>query len=125
MNIKKPLERVRVQIRYQGDQAQSVTDRSFGNDTDVNKIVARFARTGEFPGDSNQGQFADVTGLQGELTDLIGESREALEKYKAAEKALEDKQAAQIVKNAEELEQLRQFKIKHAEAMKPEPEGNQ
>ena len=125
MNIKKPLERERVQIRYQGDRSKTVTDRSFGNDTDVNKIVARFARTGEFPGDNNPGQFADVTGLQGELTDLIGESREALEKYKTAEKALEAKQAEQIVKNAEELEQLRAYQKKHAEVMKPKTEGDQ
>jgi len=124
MEIRKPYERVRSQIRYEGDRGNSVTDRSFGNDTDVNKIVARFARTGEIP-EGNQGQYADVTGLQGELTDLIGESREALQKYKAAEKALEDKQAAQIVKNAQELEELRQFKEKHAEAMKPKTEGDQ
>lgn len=59
-------------------EGESATDRSHGNQTDVNAIVERFKRTGILPPPTKQGQYMDCTGLQGDLTELINKSREAI-----------------------------------------------
>lgn len=56
----------------------SMTDTSHGNDTDVNNIVARFARTGIMPPDHGHGQYLDVSGLQEDLTTILQRGKEAL-----------------------------------------------
>lgn len=102
--IRKPWERHRVQVDASQD---SVTDRSFGNDTDVNNIVARFSRTGELPNVGGEGQYADVTRLQGDLSQMICEARDTLKhmddlKSAHAEKVKSDLEAR--LQRAEELE---------------------
>lgn len=48
----------------------SMTQMSHVDQTDVNAIVARFKRTGVMPDGRKDGQYGDVTGLQGDLTEL-------------------------------------------------------
>ena len=92
MTIRTPYARSRVVTPVPGE---SQTDSSFGNDTDVNNIVERFARTGQFPGAVNplEPQYGDVTGLQQPLTELIERGRQAAEELKQA-KANADADAA-------------------------------
>lgn len=82
--LRKPWERERSITEFEGE---SQTDTSSGNDTDVNHIVARFARTGQLPPATREGYFGDVTHLQGDLTEMI-------ERGKAAQKELERLQEA-------------------------------
>lgn len=105
--IRKPFQRVRYQVDVSG--AESVVDRSFGNDTDVNKIVARFTRDPDGMPEQGEQQYGDVTGIQGDLDKLIDRSRAAAAEYAQAEKELESRQAeiiAQNAKKAAELEKL-------------------
>lgn len=76
----------------------SRTQDSHADQTNVNDIVARFARTGEMPVGKGTPQYGDVTSLQGDLTEQINQANEdiaALNAYKtdlealAAAKALE------------------------------------
>ena len=113
--IRKPWERHRTEPPRSDHQ---VVDRSFGNDTDINKIVARFARTGEMPPDPGRGSFEDVTNLQGDLTEMLGKTADARkaisemqEKYAAAHKE-------RLENDAKELEELRKYKAER-EAMQP------
>ena len=101
---KGPFDRVRQIARI---PTESQTDTSFGNDTDVNKIVARFARTGEIPEVGNQ-NFADVTGLQGDLTDLMEKTREARENLANLEEAAQKAKVEQAEKDAQDLARLRE-----------------
>lgn len=111
--IKKPYERVRQTLETFGETR---VDTSFGNDTDVNTIIARCTRTGEpLPGNPNQGQYVDVTGLQKDLTELVNESREALQKaeemqkeYNAQAAAKEAEETAALKKRVQELESLQE-----------------
>lgn len=107
--IRKPFQRVRYQVDVSG--AESVVDRSFGNDTDVNKIVARFTRDPDGMPEQGEQQYGDVTGIQGDLDKLIDRSRAAAAEYAQAEKELEARQAEIIAQNAAkaaELEKLLQ-----------------
>lgn len=53
-----------------------MTDTSHGNDTDVNKIIARFERTGILPQPTQQPAYADCTPFNRDLTELIGDSED-------------------------------------------------
>lgn len=102
--IRQPYERVRCGITEVGE---SCTDRSFGNDTDVNHIVARFSRTGELPPGNGPGAFADVTPLQGELTEMIGKARDAQRELERLKAEADQVKAEQAQADAAELEMLR------------------
>lgn len=83
---------------------ESMTDGSFGNDTDVNKIIARFARTGELPGQLPQdGQFQDVTPFQEDLDTLINKTNHARKELEGIQKQAQAAQALQAKKDAEDL----------------------
>lgn len=90
---------------------ESMTDTSFGNDTDINKIVERFSRTGSLPeGPSQQPYYGDVTHLQDDLTSLLertAQAREVLNELEQKANAAKEEQAA---KDAAELEAFRKFK---------------
>lgn len=115
--IKKPYQRQRVYVDFTG--VESVTDTSFGNDTDVNNIVARFSRTGELPQNTSTGQYCDVTNLQEDLTVLLQRSKDALAELDLlkANKAKEEAQTA--LDNAEKARQFDELIKKQAEALKP------
>lgn len=95
---------------------ESVTDTSFGNDTDINKIVERFARTGRMPdGPTQQPYYGDVTHMQDDLSVLLQKTetgRKALEELQAQQAA---DQEARLAADAAELEQLRAEKAAAAE----------
>lgn len=57
----------------------SNTQNAFGNDTDINTIMARFDRTGIFPQPHQQPQYADVTGYAGDITERFLQSQETIE----------------------------------------------
>lgn len=98
---------------------ESKTDRSQGNETDVNKIIARFARTGALPPPTREPQYADVTGLQKELTVLIEEGKEALGRVKDAQ----EEHIAKLRQQQHDKVQAMQDRIKELEAAaSPPPE---
>lgn len=88
-------------------QEKKVDDQA-GNDTDVNNIVARFARTGIFPPPPQEAQYADVTHMQGDLAALITKGKEAEAELAALTKADKAKQQEQIQKDQAELKRLRE-----------------
>ncbi|AXL15131.1 internal scaffolding protein [Microviridae sp.] len=105
--LRKPYERVRTITKVEGE---SMTDPSFANDTDVNTIVSRFARTGVMP-PGKEGQFADVSGLQKDLTDLIEEGKQATSELRNARdkinrelKEKEQTEKEQLMERVKELE---------------------
>lgn len=88
IEIRKPRERYRTPFSNFGP---SMTDQTKALETDINYIVARYARSGEFPPLLQQPVFADVTQLQGELSErlayaerIIGEAKALQEAAKAA-----------------------------------------
>lgn len=120
--IRKPYSRTRSVISFEG--VDSVTDDSFGNDTDVNKIIARCRRTGEELPDNGPGQFTDCTNLQKDLSVLINEAKQTLDEYakQQAEQAAEV--ARKAASDAEKAQQFDELMKKQAEIMKPaEQEG--
>lgn len=55
----------------------SQVDRSPGNDTDINHIMDRFARTGQLPsGNTPEPHYEDCTVFNRDLTELINEARD-------------------------------------------------
>lgn len=114
--IKKPWERERKITDLEGQQSK--VDRSHGNDTDVNKIVARFSRTGVLPGNPEAAQYADVTNLQEDLTDLM-------ERVKTATAELNAAKAEQAAREAEQKAQdaARLKAYDEAEKLKTNPPG--
>ena len=87
---------------------ESVTDTSFGNDTDINNIVERFARTGKLPeGPSVQPVFEDVTALQGDLTGLLKRTEDARKELARLEAEQKQAAAEQAAKDKADLEAYR------------------
>lgn len=113
--IRKPWERQRV-ITPVGET--SCTDTSFGNDTDINNIVARFARTGQMPPPQKEPKYADVTGLQGDLTEMLQKGKEATEAYKKLMREAEENNKNKTEADQVELQELR-AKIASLEAQEP------
>lgn len=69
----------RLRVPYQHPPGTvSATDDSFGNEVNVNTIIARFARTGELPPARREAQYMDVTELQGDLTELHNKSQDTI-----------------------------------------------
>lgn len=99
--IRKPWERHRTTHVIEG---VSQTDRSFGNDTDINKIVARFSRRGEIPPPEGRPQYGDVTHLQGDLAEMIVNSRNTLEELKKSKQKEERAKKEEIEQRLEKLE---------------------
>lgn len=54
---------------------ESKVDASQGNDTDINKVVERFTRTGVLPEPTRPPQYIDCTDLQGDLTEMLEKAR--------------------------------------------------
>lgn len=63
------------------ETCESMTDRSSGNETNINNIVARFARTGYLPPATEQPQYGDVTDLQQDLTTLHNKMHDTLNEF--------------------------------------------
>lgn len=108
LHVRHPAERQRIQTVIIGE---SMTHQSHAESCDINSIIRRFDNTGTFPPGRENGQYADVVGLQGDLTERINMSRQTLDEAGRAleqhnEKLAADK-AAQDKALAEELEQLR------------------
>ena len=120
--VRKPYERERVITTVEGESA---TDTQYGNDTDVNKIVARFSRTGQWPDDAGvtQGEFCDVTDLQGDLTAILERGKDALaeiEKLKAKQSEDNKAQAEENRKLADEYRKLRESAEQNLAPKEPE-----
>jgi len=103
----------RVYANLEGQQKK--VDDQAGNDTDVNNIVARFARTGELPPATSQGQYCDVTNLQGDLAEIITKGKEAQAELDRLQEAHNASQAEQAKKDAEELARLRAAQSAHSD----------
>lgn len=93
--IRRPWTRTRQYVDLTGQESK--VDTSHGNDTNINNIVARFARTGQLPKCDETPQYADVTGLQQDLTEIIQRGREA-------QKELLEHQSKQAALHAQRLE---------------------
>ena len=86
-----PLSRIKIQHFTVGE---SKTRQSEADQSDVNKIVERFSRTGYLPPMTSQPIYDDVTGIQGDFTDKINESLATREIYQNEQNALAAAQAA-------------------------------
>lgn len=89
---------------------ESRVDDSFGNDTDVNKIVERFARTGYLPEGSPSVQpvYQDVTNVQEDLTVLLAKTNDARKELENIQKQAQAAKAQQAAKDAEDLARYRE-----------------
>lgn len=58
---------------------ESIVQQHLEPSANVNAIVARFRRTGEFPSAKVPPVYADVTGLQGDFTERVNASRLMME----------------------------------------------
>ena len=104
--IRKPWERVR-EVWTPDRSNESETDRSAGNDTDVNRIVERFSRTGVMPeGQNGPGQFVDVTSLQGDLAEMISKGKTAMDQLKEHQQKQADLHQEELDKKLARLEEL-------------------
>lgn len=125
MEIRSPYQRVRTPLDFSGEP--SVTDTSFGNDTDVNNIVAKFHRTGVMPTPpgSDNCEYADVTGLQKDLTTLIAESNAAIDKLKQEQKKNNEAQQREITENAIKAQRLEKMLKEQQESLNASPDQPQ
>lgn len=113
MKLRKPYDRERVPVDLTGQK--DMTDRSFGNDTDVNKIVARFSRTGELPPGNGPGHHGDVTAMQQDLTEIIEKGRLAAAELHQLQIDQDARQQAEIAANKARLEELEALHALQAE----------
>ena len=67
--VRGPWERERCTMTI--DPAEDVCISVPENETDINAIVSRYARTGILPPNDKQPIYADVSGLQGDLTERL------------------------------------------------------
>ena len=100
VRVRGPFEDLRCVCTVKGE---SMTDNSHGNDTDINKIIARFDRTGVLPGNpGKEGQFADVSGLNEDLGVLLEKSKGAMEQLAELQAELEEQQQQNTEEEAPE-----------------------
>lgn len=118
--IRKPWERHRSVTKIEGD---SVTDTSFGNDTDINHIVARCTRSGIWPPIPDDLVYEDVTNLQKPLDQLITDSKQAIANLEADA----DRNALEQAELEMHQERLSRFETleKRLEALEGTPPGSQ
>ena len=102
-NLRKPSHRSRL-TKPMGDNPMK-TDTSLGNDTDVNRIVERFARTGSLPENpsTTEPQYGDITNLQGDLTELIEKGQQA---KKSLQELKDNEKREQQIKNEKREKRL-------------------
>jgi len=116
--VRRPWERHRTITVVEGE---SKTDTSFGNETNINKIIARFSRTGILPADQGgQPQYADVTHLQKDLTEIIEDGRAAEQRVLNANRELEHAKKEKIKAEREQLEtRIKELEAKHNQQPPP------
>lgn len=103
---------------------ESMTDDSFGNDTDINKIVERFARTGYLPeAPSVKPIYDDVTNVQEDLTALLAKTSDARKELENIQKQAQAAKIEQAKKDAEDLERYRAKEAAQA-SVQPGAEGD-
>lgn len=73
--VRHPFSRERVFAPLSGE---SLTHQSHAEACDINRVIKRYDNTGLLPPGSDQGQYLDVTHLQGDPATLINESRQTL-----------------------------------------------
>ena len=104
----KPQNRQRRRVIVDLGENPVQVDASQGNDTDVNRIVARFARTGELPPATVQPQYADVTGLQEDLTVILQRGKDAIAELESIKQQELQQQQDHMDNLAAENEKLKQ-----------------
>lgn len=103
--VRRPGTRVRQVFCPVGE---SMTQQQHKDQTDVNAIVERFERTGSLPPNMGQGQFADVSELQGDLSDLINRSRDIQQRFNEFASSWTEKSPEQAVSNVADSQQVQQ-----------------
>lgn len=89
--VRPPWHRARLRVHY---SAASRTQQSHKDLTDINNIVNRYQRTGQLP-PGRQGQYGDVTALQGDLGEVILRNQETIDKAKEFEADYKSKKDAE------------------------------
>jgi len=118
-HIRKPTYSERSPIDF--SEVESVTDTTFGNDTDVNRIIARCKRTGEPLPDNGPGQYADCTNLQKDLSTLIDEAKITLDEYTKQQAEESAKVARKSQTDAEKAKQYDELMKQQAESQQAPP----
>lgn len=80
LKVRHPFERERSQVDCGGE---SRTQQSHKDSVDVNKIIARFDRTGQLPPARSDGQYGDVSGLNAYFGDVLIKSQQDIETAQA------------------------------------------
>lgn len=100
--VRLPHHRERVQAEGGGE---ILTDQGWAEASDINRIVADYARGGELPPPTRQARFEDVTSLQGDLTDRLQWATQTLEKvtqeYKAQQAQKNEQSAPQTINDTQ------------------------
>lgn len=86
---------------------ESVTDTQFGNDTDINRIIARFKRDGVTIQPPEAQPYGDVSGLQEDLDVILQRGRDAADELEKLQEQARSAQEAQNRADQEELAKLR------------------
>jgi len=109
LQIRKPYDRVRTSLDLTHNPKE--VDDSFGNDTDVNRIIERFKRDGDIDAlnvNKENAQYGDVTALQGDLTDIIAKGEAAKIAHEKHQQEQINQNKLQAEQNAKDLAEYRQ-----------------
>lgn len=111
--VRKYYEPYRVVTKTGGESA---TDTSFGNDTNINRIIARFKRDGESikPPEPGTLNYEDVTGLQGDLTETIQRAKDAQIELEKLQAKANQEAAAEAAADKKLFQELKAEKAKAA-----------
>lgn len=119
-------ERVRCQTVFPSGIGRTV--QSMRDETDINRIVDRYQRTGDMPPNPRglTPQYTDCSGLQGDLTEMHNEARENIGNFADAVKTSQMDSEAKRRKERQEFDewkQQQQMKPPKAENGPAEPES--
>lgn len=92
--VRLPHHRLRVQSVQGGE---SMTDETWQEATDVNRIIAQYHRTGKLPEPRCKPVYGDVSQLQGDLTERLQWANSQIE---MANKVIQDVQQARLNEEA-------------------------
>lgn len=99
--VRDPNQRLRVQSVPEGE---SMTLQSEASACDINEIIARYDRDGLLPAARMDGQYGDVSDLNGDFGDLLNKSIAALSAFNEANAEFEKRKSADAKKLADEKE---------------------
>lgn len=99
--VRSPMSRLRVQAVPVGE---SLTLQSEASACDINEIIRRFDRDGFLPAARMEGQYGDVSELNGDFGELLAKSVAAMTAFNEAKAEFEKRKSADAKKLMDERE---------------------